>query len=283
MRTSELRESVSFRRRADLPGIEIRDVENSARNWRCFSTGFEFLAPRSWTGEILYRRRRDTVAPGMIFCSHPGEVFSTPRVHQAGSGSALVIEPDVLHDYLSEHSPSPRRVELRRFTRMSNAMMARFSRLSRAMTSATTLLEVQSSVVSFLGVVMNELDEGPRGGAGLRAADRDPSAAERVRDRLHDDPEVDLDGLARQARLSRFQVLRAFKRRYGMPPHAYQLCTRIGMAQRALKAGQAPADVAAQFGFVDQSHLCRHFKRLVGITPGRYARAADSNPSAEVP
>jgi AraC-like DNA-binding protein len=30
--------------------------------------------------------------------------------------------------------------------------------------------------------------------------------------------------------------------------------------------------VATTTGFYDQSHLTRHFKRLVGVPPGRYAR-----------
>jgi len=72
--------------------------------------------------------------------------------------------------------------------------------------------------------------------------------------------------------LSRFQALRAFKRHYGMPPHAYQLRVRVGLAQRSLRAGGQPAQVAAEYGFVDQSHLTRHFKRLVGVTPAQYQR-----------
>lgn len=30
------------------------------------------------------------------------------------------------------------------------------------------------------------------------------------------------------------------------------------------------ADVAGATGFYDPAHLTRHFKRLVGVTPGRY-------------
>jgi transcriptional regulator GlxA family with amidase domain len=32
------------------------------------------------------------------------------------------------------------------------------------------------------------------------------------------------------------------------------------------------ASIAAAAGFVDQSHLYRHFRRLLGVTPGEYAR-----------
>jgi AraC-like DNA-binding protein len=37
-----------------------------------------------------------------------------------------------------------------------------------------------------------------------------------------------------------------------------------------LLAGFPIADVAAQTGFADQSHLTRRFKRVVGVTPGQY-------------
>jgi transcriptional regulator GlxA family with amidase domain len=33
------------------------------------------------------------------------------------------------------------------------------------------------------------------------------------------------------------------------------------------------ADVAVAVGFHDQAHLHRHFTRMLGITPGRYARS----------
>ena len=46
---------------------------------------------------------------------------------------------------------------------------------------------------------------------------------------------------------------------------------RWGSAARALALGGSIADVAALAGFVDQSHLTRHFKRITGTTPGQYA------------
>jgi AraC-like DNA-binding protein len=36
------------------------------------------------------------------------------------------------------------------------------------------------------------------------------------------------------------------------------------------------ADVAALVGFSDQSHLTRHFRRAIGLTPGQYFTALGS-------
>ncbi|NMS64218.1 AraC family transcriptional regulator, partial [Vibrio parahaemolyticus] len=39
-----------------------------------------------------------------------------------------------------------------------------------------------------------------------------------------------------------------------------------------LKMGQKISDVAQECGFHDQSHLHRHFKKAMGVTPGQYVR-----------
>src|SRR5882724_2636683 len=103
--------------------------------------------------------------------------------------------------------------------------------------------------------------------------------AARMRECLNEEGlNLDLETLAKRAGLSRFEALRAFKRRYGLPPHAYQLCLRISHARRLLLEGAPAADVAARCGFADQSHFTRHFKRFNGVTPMQYARAHE--PSA---
>jgi transcriptional regulator GlxA family with amidase domain len=74
----------------------------------------------------------------------------------------------------------------------------------------------------------------------------------RMRECLNEEGiDIDLDTLARKAGLSRFQALRSFKRRYGLPPHAYRLCLRVSRARGMLIAGAPPADVAVHCGFVD--------------------------------
>ncbi len=83
---------------------------------------------------------------------------------------------------------------------------------------------------------------------------------------------VSLDGLAAAAGLGRFALLRAFQRRFGLPPHAYQLQLKIERARTLLRSGQSAAWVAGELGFCDQSHFTRHFKRILGVTPGDYAK-----------
>ncbi|MEW6364945.1 MAG: AraC family transcriptional regulator [Acidobacteriota bacterium] len=79
-----------------------------------------------------------------------------------------------------------------------------------------------------------------------------------------------LGRLAALAGLSPFHFLREFKRYFGMPPHEYQKQLRVRRAKDLLAQGLPPADVAAEAGFSDQSHLSRVFRGFTGITPGRF-------------
>jgi AraC-like DNA-binding protein len=111
-----------------------------------------------------------------------------------------------------------------------------------------------------------------------RAARRDPAlrrAREFLQDRLAGN--VTLDELARAAGVDRHRLSRLFRAAYGVPPHRFQLARRIEVARRMLERGVPVAEVAQATGFVDQSHLHRHFARTLGITPARYASLVRSD------
>jgi AraC-like DNA-binding protein len=67
-------------------------------------------------------------------------------------------------------------------------------------------------------------------------------------------------------------LVRTFTAAFGLPPHAYLTARRVDSARRLLLAGQPVAEVATAAGFYDQAHLTRHFKRVLGTTPGRFAK-----------
>ncbi|MFI7238504.1 helix-turn-helix domain-containing protein [Streptomyces cyaneofuscatus] len=71
-------------------------------------------------------------------------------------------------------------------------------------------------------------------------------------------------------------LVRAFSAAYAIAPHQYVTSRRVDRARRLLLDGVPPGEAAAAVGFHDQSHLTRHFKRIAGTTPGRYARRARS-------
>ncbi|MEM8782413.1 MAG: AraC family transcriptional regulator, partial [Planctomycetota bacterium] len=85
-----------------------------------------------------------------------------------------------------------------------------------------------------------------------------------------------LDELADVACVSKFHFSRLFKRTTGLTPHRYVIRCRVRRAQLLLRDptynDYSIAGVAVRCGFVDQSHLGRHFKAQLGVTPAEYRR-----------
>src|SRR5262249_3864079 len=114
----------------------------------------------------------------------------------------------------------------------------------------------------------------PRGRDGTLARAGLNAVVEYIEEPLDATPP--LGQMAAVARLSVYHFARQFKAATGLPPHQYVIARRVERAKHLLQQGRdlSLAEVAADAGFSDQSQFCRHFKRLVGVTPGRFRTPA---------
>jgi len=83
---------------------------------------------------------------------------------------------------------------------------------------------------------------------------------------------LNLQRLADAARVTRFQVIRDFKKAIGLTPATYIRDRRSRRARFLIEQGQGLADAAIAAGFADQSHLSRTFRDTHGMTPGMFRR-----------
>lgn len=88
--------------------------------------------------------------------------------------------------------------------------------------------------------------------------------------REHYSQNVTLKELAQVAQTNPFVLIRQFGKEVGMTPCEYLLAYRINRAKQFLQNGVRILDVAHMCGFSDQSHFTRKFKRMVGVTPGKF-------------
>ncbi|MEM8807113.1 MAG: AraC family transcriptional regulator [Cyanobacteria bacterium P01_G01_bin.38] len=81
--------------------------------------------------------------------------------------------------------------------------------------------------------------------------------------------DLTLQQLSRIAGLSSHYFATSFKNATGMTPHQYVIQRRVQKAKRLLICDRTLtiAQVAATVGFSDQSHLCRHLRRQLKVTP----------------
>jgi AraC-like DNA-binding protein len=147
---------------------------------------------------------------------------------------------------------------------------------------ARPLVDVQSAsrLIAWLRRLLSVSLNHPRGLADALA--RTPAGVVRARDYLRERvvTPVTLDELADVAALSKFYLLRAFQRAFGITPHSYQMQLRLARARRLLAEGRPLSHVTYDAGFADQSHLTRRFAAFYGLTPARFARQLATPPSA---
>ena len=75
-------------------------------------------------------------------------------------------------------------------------------------------------------------------------------------------------------KLSDAHFSRLFTRAFGLTPHAFVLRRRLELAARLmLESTESLTDIALCCGFTDQAHLCKHFRRSMGVTPAAWRRA----------
>jgi AraC-like DNA-binding protein len=149
----------------------------------------------------------------------------------------------------------------------------RFVALHRMLAGPASGLERQSALAAWWDDAARWSTRGPADrGKAHRVG---PAALRRAMSLIADSPaaDVSLADLAVAAGLSQYRLVRAFREQFGVPPHAFQVAQRVNRARRLLEAGVPAADAAAAAGFFDQSHLHRHFRRRMGLTPAAYAAA----------
>ncbi len=267
-------EQVAWLRRPQLGGWEYLIAHRSRHLWTVYHETYDLCACLRWNHSWRYRGRAHTRSgPGMMLLE-PGELHRTLSVPQEAAFKVAVIPVSAVEEAAAELGALGV-VHLAHAQSDDPALTNAVLQLGEAVEQGdNTLLELQTMQAVVLQNMLAHAERPPRPANGKDQ----PSALTRARDYLRDhlyDP-VSLDELTAVAGLGRFRLLRAFQRRFGLPPHAYQLQLRIERARALLRRGVLAASVASELGFCDQSHFARHFKRVLGVTPGQYAQCYNS-------
>jgi AraC-like DNA-binding protein len=243
------------------------------------STGYtvdpvgEYVVGVVIAGAMRVRRggERFVFGPGDVCRWDPSAAHSgTPHACPRWQARLLILESPALERIVRGPEPLATDLCFSRPRVRDNRLAQRFVELHRTLETPSWALERETLVADWL----HDVSDGPQIlDDRRRAARRDP-ALRRACEFLHEElaGNVSLDELERAAGVSRHRLSRLFRTAYDMPPHRFQLAHRIRIARRMLERGVAIAEVAQATGFFDQSHLHRHFRRTLGMTPARYAR-----------
>lgn len=82
--------------------------------------------------------------------------------------------------------------------------------------------------------------------------------------------EINIDTMSEKTHISKYHLIRQFKKQVGLTPHKFQIQNRVRKAQHVLNYVDSITEAALMAGFYDDSHFIRHFKNIMKITPTDY-------------
>ncbi|MFT3713206.1 MAG: AraC family transcriptional regulator [Archangium sp.] len=230
-----------------------------------------FLRATRVRADVPYVGMKTEYVLGRVESGH-STFWAHGRVWEGRPRALVVLEPGDVHRDLSIDSPvtyqllflPEERLDLRVQSTLApnDPRGAALHRLHDAVAANADTLTLEVAYVEAL----DSLREVPvTSHAPTRSVRR---ALELLRERYAEP--ISLDELSAHAGQDKFHLCRAFRAQVGMPPHAYLTELRIHRARALLAKGAKPRDVAPQVGLYDQSQLNRHFRRIVGMTPGQF-------------
>lgn len=145
------------------------------------------------------------------------------------------------------------------------------NRFFKAFETEKDILKLETYCIIFLENLLNKIFY-LKGKKVLTKTD--PEKITKIKEYLDENytANISLDELSDLSGLNKYHLLRMFKKKYKITPHAYITNLRFIKAKKLLKNRKELADISAECGFFDQSHFIKTFKQYFGITPDKYRK-----------
>jgi AraC-like DNA-binding protein len=260
-----------FVRSAHLAQTEFLISDVDATKWHVFHERYVLCAVERASADVRYRGKTEQLVDRGMMLAEPGEAHRNLVVPAPQNFRVLFIAP-ALFEKMAKENGLRRTPHFRDLFVPDTQLKQAIYRLCDSFEAKETALEQQSRLLQCVRLAFAHTEETrPEAKSGYNH-----DAIQRARAYLHEhfDEPVSLDELSAIAGLSSYHLVRSFTRRFGLPPHAYQIHVRVERARAPLAAGAPLAAVASSVGFADQSHFTRHFRRIMNVTPANYAGAA---------
>lgn len=265
-------EEVRIHAPPEIPGVELMHARFVTQRFsKHFHEEYAIGIIERGAMRFRYLGADMTAATGQVNLVVPGE----PHDGHAGADSGwtyrmFYLDPAVLEMALREVSPRALSIHFPEGVIPDPGLAARVLRAHRCLSDpGASALARQTLLLDMLTYWITRHGERALSLPALRTEHGAADAARELIDDCHAE-DLRLEDIALQVSLSPFHLVRVFKARFGLTPHAYLVQTRVRRARALLRTPLRLADIAASVGFSDQSHFTRHFKRKHGVTPGAY-------------
>ncbi len=268
-----LRDEVTLRSRPDFYGIETLSARYLKQTFKPHAHDeYLFGVIDGGVHAVWCRGEMHRVPRGSVVTMRPGDIHHGGAGSETGWRQRMLYIPEagmrVLVKDITGRVPTGT-LDFGAAFHARPDLAQRFSVLHQALHASVQRLSRDVALDALLGALLREL--------APQLSASEPQSDGRIADAVayldsHVEEDVSLDELCRITGLRRRQTIEAFRRVTGLPPHAWHLQRKVLLVKHLLRTGLSPAAAAVQAGFADQSHMGRHFRAIVGITPAAFAK-----------
>lgn len=254
------RTSATVHAEAGLRVLDVRCASRPGQREEEEPDGVEVVVPLAGAFERRDRWGTEVIDAAFGFVARPGMAQAITHLTDGDRCIALLAADHVVEGLgLADHRrPTVLPLDRRAQRALAGALATAPDRLA-AGEAWFAVLETASAAGS-----ASAAEPGNRRAARVRR-----TAADRVRQAIHDDPGAawTVAALAAIAGYAPHHLSRTFRATTGWSLSEYRDRVRLGVAMSMLRDGVPGAAVAASLGWCDQGHLARRARDVLGVVP----------------
>ena len=250
---------------SDIMGIELTEARMVSHVFpKHFHEDYRFGITYSGQGALFCQGKKNIVPQGNCFFLRPGEIhYGHPSSTTVWHYSVISIHESLIKD-IAHNKGS---LTVTDVVTTDQSLVKAVNHIYHTFRSQnTTLIEKEQLLYFFVKSLPGNIC------TNVISASKNKHYLQILCDYIDQNfyQSISVHDLAKISNLHPNYVFELFRKGMGMSPHQYQNQLRINAAKKSILTDKPLADIAIDLGFYDQSHLCRLFKRSIGVTPNAY-------------
>lgn len=260
--------------------IDLWEVQlkNYTGELHCSLPGLEFLVPPYSVKQIRQNNKSYQVDPRSVVLFNGPEGHTEEFVNADASLKAIVIGSNYISELCEPLNIKSEEIEFNPCEVSHNKELTEKIKLLADLTDSSVDPSEFSLDCFTSDILITTLTQQQHSKSEIFAKDLQsghfPNTLPRIKTVLHrniDNPAFNLDILAKESGVSKFHLIRIFKKNVGTSPAKYLSHIKIDLAKYwLLKSKKSVLSIAMDLGFSDLSTFNKAFKKALGVSPSGF-------------
>jgi|GEM_PF-5164441 AraC-type DNA-binding domain-containing proteins len=273
-------EAIQFNKTSKYEIFDLLEAQlnNFTGELQCSMPGLEFLVTPYPVSEISQNHKSHKVLPRSVYIFGGGEGHSEKFNKANGVAKSLVVNPRYVAQFCEPLSLNYKEIEFNLADVVQDeTLINRIKLMSELSDSALDpsqfSLDCMASELLIDSLIRQKHSQSEKISKEAHTG-YFPGVMPKIKSLLLrniENPHFNLDLLAQESGLSKFHLIRVFKKSVGMSPAKYFNQVKIDLAKHwLLTSKKSVLSIAMELGFGDLSTFNKAFKRTLGISPSAF-------------